>query len=65
MLRNGEEVVESNLYQLGCTFWTSVSKIVPVNCQNPVILLKLPIAGGNASFQQVENKHPSFISLAD
>lgn len=59
------EVVATNLYQLGCTFWTSVSEIMPINRQNSVVLLQLPITGSDSSFQQVENKHPRFICFAD
>lgn len=55
----------TNLYQLGCALRAAVAMVVPIDGQHPVILLQLPITGSHATFQQVENKHPWLIGLAD
>lgn len=55
----------TNLYQLGCALWTAVAMVVPIDGQHPVVLLQLSITGSHATLQQVENKYPWLISLAD
>lgn len=55
----------TNLYQLGCALWAAVAMVVPIDGQHPVVLLQLSIAGSHATFQQVKNKNPWLVGLAD
>lgn len=55
----------TNLYELRCALGAAVAVVVPVDGQHAVVLLQLPVPRGHAALQQVENKHPRLVGLAD
>lgn len=54
----------TDLDQLGCALRAAVPMVMPIDGQDPVVLLQLAITGSHSSIQQVEDEHARFVGPA-